>query len=86
MKNVEMKIYNGNKWETIARIGSIVTIQKVDEPTMIDAGIVPGMEGVIMGFELVKVDGDEFVLVEVDISEKHISYYFRPEQLKVTRL
>ena len=91
MTNVELKEYKDNKWETLAKIGSVVTIQKVNEPTMIDAGIVPGMEGVVVNFELVNLYlGKKLVerlsLLEVFINEKHLSFFFRFDQLQVTRL
>ena len=88
MTNVEIKQYKDNKWETLARIGSVVTIQKVNEPTMIDAGIVPGMEGVVVNFETIDLVrfGKTRTMLEVFINEKHVSYFFRLEQLKVTRL
>lgn len=91
MTNVEIKEYKDNKWETLAKIGSIVTIQKINEPTMIDAGIVPGMEGVVVNFEPVNLYlGKKLIetltLLEVFINEKHLSFFFRLEQLQVTRV
>ena len=88
MTNVEIKQYKDNEWETIARIGSIVTIQKVDEPNMIDAGITPGMEGVVVNFETINLVrfGKTRPMLEVFINEKHVSYFFRPDQIEVKRL
>lgn len=81
------KIEN-NQDVIVLRTNSEVIIEVVDEPTLIDAGVTPGMHGVVKGFDVLTIDSEEFVLILVDlpIKNKRTKYYFRPEQLKVTRL
>lgn len=84
MKNYEIKRYNGSEWQLLPQVGRTVQLTRVDDPTVIDAGIRQGMDGMVVGYDT--VPNTTVILIEVFIFEKHVSYYFRPDQIEVTRL
>jgi len=80
--------YDGSKWKEYIRIGSIVKVKSVEDPTISEAGVKTGMEGVVVSFELIndEIPSNRLMFIEVFINEKHVSYYFHNEQLEVIRL